>query len=109
MKQISLYTDWIFHEDNPYAEPLYVDTEKRVLRFTLRPGQQIREHLAPHSPVHIVILQGQGVFTGEDEIEYQVGQGHLLIFDSGEKHSIRALDTELVFVAFLHGIPQFRG
>jgi quercetin dioxygenase-like cupin family protein len=106
VKTISLYENWVFHEQNPYAEPLHVDTEKRVLRFALRPGQEVKEHLAPHSPVHILILQGQGIFTGEDGIEHSYDEGTLLIFDSGEKHSIRALNYELVFVAFLHGAPK---
>lgn len=105
MKMIKLYEDWVFHDDNPFAEPLVVDKEKRVLRFALRPGQYVAEHLAPNSPVHLVILQGQGVFTGRDEAEHECRPGTLLVFDSGEKHSIRALDEELVFVAFLHGAP----
>lgn len=105
MKTFSLYENWVFHEENPYAEPLFVDREKRVLRFTLRPGQEVQEHIAPSSPVHIVILQGRGVFTGADGVEQTFGHGTLLIFDTAEKHSIRALDEDLVFVAFLHGAP----
>ena len=105
MKLIQLYENWVFHDDNPYAEPLFVDQEKRVLRFALRPGQSVKEHLAPHSPVHIVVLQGQGIFTDGDDNEHQCGEGALLIFDSAEKHSIRALDEDLVFMAFLHGAP----
>jgi quercetin dioxygenase-like cupin family protein len=105
MKMIKLHEDWVFHDDNPFAEPLVVDKEKRVLRFALRPGQHVMEHLSPNSPVHLVILQGQGVFTGRDEAEHECGPGTLLVFDSGEKHSIHALDEELVFVAFLHGAP----
>lgn len=105
MKVIHLYEDWVFHEANPYAEPLHVDAEKRVLRFALQPGQEVKEHLAPHSPVHVIILQGSGIFTGEDGSENEYGQGVLLLFDSGEKHRIRALDEPLVFLAILHGAP----
>jgi quercetin dioxygenase-like cupin family protein len=105
MKELRLYENWVFHDENPYAEPLLVDHEKRVLRFTLRPGQIVKEHVAPGSPVHIIILQGTGIFTGDDGIEHPQGQGKMLIFDSGEKHSIRALDEELVFLAILHGAP----
>lgn len=105
MHAIALYDNWIFHDTNPYAEPLHVDTEKRVLRFALRPGQVVREHTAPSSPVHLVILQGQGLFAGGDGQEQPFGVGTLLIFDAGEKHSIRALDEDVVFVAFLHGAP----
>lgn len=105
MKAIALYENWVFHDENPYAEPLLVDPEKRVLRFALRPGQTVREHLAPSSPVHIIVLKGQGVFTGGDGQEQHYGEGSLLVFDAGEKHSIRALDEPLVFVALLHGAP----
>jgi quercetin dioxygenase-like cupin family protein len=105
MKIINLYENWVFHDDNPFAEPLLVDKEKRVLRFALRPGQVVKEHIAPSSPVHIVILEGEGLFSGEDGVEIQYGPGTLLVFDSGEKHSIRAVDEELIFVAFLHGAP----
>jgi quercetin dioxygenase-like cupin family protein len=106
MQEIRLHEDWVFHEENPFAEPLYVDHEKRVLRFALRPGQVVKEHVAPSSPVHIIILKGHGTFTGDDGIEHQHGQGRLLIFDSGEKHSIRAQDVDLVFIAILHGAPK---
>jgi mannose-6-phosphate isomerase-like protein (cupin superfamily) len=33
----------------------------------------------------------------------QLGPNSLLIFEPGERHSIRAEDEDLVFVAFLHG------
>lgn len=105
MKSIALYENWIFHDENPYAEPLLVDSEKRVLRFALRPGQVVREHLAPSSPVHLLILRGEGIFTDGEGRENQYGEGTLLVFDSGEKHSIRALEDELVFATFLHGAP----
>lgn len=106
MKAFSLYENWAFHEENPYAEPLHVDAESRILRFTLRPHQEVREHNAPHSPVQIVVLRGRGLFSGEDGVEHEHGEGNLIVFASGEKHRIRALDANLVFVAFLHGAPS---
>ena len=105
MKLIHLYENWVFHDDNAYAEPLLVDEEKRVLRFALQPGQIVKEHVAPSSPVHIVVLQGKGIFTDAQGQEHEHGEGTLLIFDAGEKHSIRALEERLVFVAILHGVP----
>ncbi len=106
MKVVQLYENWVFHDETPYAEPLLVDQEKRILRFTLRQGQVVREHTAPSSPVQLIILQGEGIFTGEDDIEHRYGKGVLLSFDSGEKHSIRALDEDLIFIALLHGAPN---
>lgn len=105
MKTAQLLKNLVFHDKNPYAEPLFVDKAGRILRFTLRPGQNIREHDAPHSPVYIVVLQGQGMFAGGNSAEQRFGPNDLLIFDAGELHAIRALDEELVFVAFLQGAP----
>lgn len=95
----------IFHDANPYAEPLHVDQWGRVLRFALKPGQVVREHTAPHSPVYMVVLQGAGLFSGGDEVEHAYGPGSLLLFDPGERHAIRAEDEDLVFMVFLHGAP----
>lgn len=97
-----------FHESSPYAQPLFVDEHGRVLRFTLKPGQKIREHEAEHSPFYVVVLKGHGVFAGDDSNEKEFGPGDLLIFDPGECHSVHALDEELVFVGFLHGVAGTR-
>lgn len=106
MKTVQLLEGLEFHDKDPYAQPLHVDKNGRALRFTLRPGQRVQEHNAPQSPVFIVILKGQGLFSGGDGEERQFGPNSLLIFDPGEDHSIRAVDEELVFVAFLRGAPR---
>ena len=105
MLSIQLNDNLVFHDNNPYAEPLFVDKWGRVLRFALKPGQAVREHTAPHSPVYLVVLQGTGLFSGGDDVEHPYGPGSLLIFEPGEVHAIRAQDEELVFMAFLHGAP----
>ena len=105
MLSIQLNDNPVFHDNNPYAEPLFVDKWGRVLRFALKPGQAVREHTAPHSPVYLVVLQGTGLFSGSDDVEHPYGPGSLLIFEPGEVHAIRAQDEELVFVALLHGAP----
>jgi quercetin dioxygenase-like cupin family protein len=97
-----------FHDDHPNSEPLFVDAHGRILRFTLKPGQSIAEHNAPHSPFYVVVLQGHGLFSGSDGKEVQVAPNTLLIFDPAENHTIRALDENLVFVGFLQGIPTTR-
>lgn len=105
MKTVSLMENWEFKDNNPNAQPLFVAHDGRILRFALRPGQSVREHNAPHSPVYVVVLKGQGMFAGADDKEQQLGPNALIIFDAGENHSIRALGEELVFVTFLHGAP----
>lgn len=105
MLSFSLHNDLVFHDKDPYAEPLFVDTSGRILRFTLKPGQSVEEHSAPHSPVYIVVLEGTGLFSGSDEPAQPHGPGDLLVFAPGESHAIQAQDEALVFVAFLHGAP----
>lgn len=105
MLSIPLYDNLILHDRDPYAEPLFVDKDGRILRFALKPGQSVQEHVAPHSPVYIVVLKGVGVFSGGDNREQRSGPGTLLVLSVGEAHAIRAEDEELVFVTFLHGAP----
>jgi quercetin dioxygenase-like cupin family protein len=79
-----------------------------VLRFTLRPGQRLKEHASPGSPVYVVVVQGEGLFAGGDGREERLGPGSLAIFNAGEEHSVQALDRDLVFAAFLRGEPTAR-
>ena len=104
MKSINLFEDWQFDNNGPHANPLHVDRNGRAILFTLKCEQTIREHNAPSSPFYAIILSGRGIFTGEDGVERVVGPNTLLVFEPGEKHSVRALD-DLAFIGFLHGAP----
>ena len=104
MRTLDLLADPAFHPDRPRAEPLLVEGSGRVLRFALRPGQEIREHSAPSSPVHIAVLRGEGRFVGGDGSEARLGPNTMAVFDAGELHRVEALDDDLVFVAVLHRI-----
>ncbi len=104
MKSTNLMVNWKFNDTDPHAEPLYVDANGRVILFTLKPGQSIREHNAPSSPFYVVVLSGTGVFTGGDGKEQTFGPHTLLVFEPAENHSIQAIE-ELVFIGFLHGAP----
>jgi quercetin dioxygenase-like cupin family protein len=104
MKCINLLGGWKFDDKGPHAEPLHVDRNGRAILFTLQPEQAIRAHNVPSSPFFVIILDGQGIFTGGDGIEQLVGTNSLLVFEPGEQHSVRALE-KLVFVGFLHGAP----
>lgn len=109
MKTLPLLDTLQFNDNRPIAIPLVVGEGGRVLRFTLKPNQRVAKHCAPHSPVHIVVLRGKGMFAGEDGREVFLEPNALVVFDVGEIHSMRALDEELVFVAFLHkveGVPE---
>jgi quercetin dioxygenase-like cupin family protein len=108
MRTTKLLENLQFHDRSPYAQPLYVADDGRVIRFMLQPGQSITEHHAPSSPFYVVILQGRGVFSGADGVEQSFGPNDLLIFDKGEHHAVRALDEPLIFVGFLHGVEGTR-
>lgn len=108
MRAMNLSEGLIFKDDEPFAEPLLVDKDGRILRFCLRPGQSIVEHTAPNSPFYVVVLQGKGIFTDGTGNEIKVEPGMLLTFSPDEEHSVRALDEDLVFVGFLHGVPGTR-
>jgi quercetin dioxygenase-like cupin family protein len=105
MKTWDLAAGLEFHEDNPYAQPLHADRHGRILRFTLRAGQRVVEHNAPHSPVNVIVLQGQGTFSGGDGQAITAGPGTLLLFEPGENHAISTDDDDLVFLVILHGAP----
>ncbi len=107
MKTIQLFDHILFNESNSHSEPLNVDANGRALLFTLRPGQTVREHNAPHSPVYIVVLKGHGFFAGGDKTESLLGPNTLLVIAPGEDHAIRAVDEDLVFLAILHGAPGY--
>ncbi len=106
MNVIALLKNIEFHDKDPNAEPLFVSDEARVIRFALRPGQIVREHNAPHSPVVVTVLKGRGLFAGGDGVEQEYGPNDLLIFSAGEKHSIRALKEDLIFTVFLREAPD---
>jgi quercetin dioxygenase-like cupin family protein len=103
MKTTNLLEGVRFSEDDAHAEPLYVDKSGRAIRFSLKPGQTIKEHHASNSPFYVVVVKGQGMFAGGDGKETRCISNVLLIFDPNENHTIRALDEELIFVGFLHG------
>ncbi len=108
MKSQQLLDDLEFHQSVPFAQPLFVRHDGRILRWMLKPGQQITEHSVPHSPFYVVVLKGHGMFAANGEQEQKFGPFSLLIFDPGEAHTVRALEEELVFVGFLQGVADMR-
>jgi len=101
MNVTKLLDSLVFKEHGPHAEPVSVSEGGRILRFTLRAGQALREHKAPHSDVHLVVLQGFGSFSGEGGQEETLGPGEMAAFSAGQSHAVQALDEDLVFLAIL--------
>lgn len=108
MKSKQLLKDLEFHDTVPFAQPILVDTYSRILRWMLKPGQNIEEHQIPDSPFYVVILKGRGMFAGADGHEQEYELNDLLLFEPGEIHTVRALDEELVFISFLRGVDTMR-
>lgn len=106
MKTVDLLEGLEFDEKHAHAQPLHVDREGRALRFTLRPGQSIKPHSAPHSPIHLVVLKGTGLFSGQDNREHKCAANTMVIFDPGEIHTVQALEEELVFVSIYKEAPH---
>ena len=106
MRTMQLLKELEFDTKDAHAQPLFVDKDGRVLRFTLHPGQTIREHNNSDSPFYVIVLKGQGTFAGGDGKEQSLGPNSLLIFNPMENHVIHAQDQELVFLGLLHGAPS---
>ncbi len=106
MEYVNLLSGIEYNESHPIARSIHVDKNGRLLQFALLPEQEIKEHSSPSSPVYLLVLKGEGVFKGGDGSEETAGAGSILIYDVNEKHSIKAGDEELVFVAILHGSPR---
>lgn len=71
-----------------------------LIRLSLLPGQSIKEHSSPSSPVYIIILVGKGLFSDEQGNLKEFGINTCIKYDQNEKHSIQARDGKLVFIAF---------
>ena len=106
MEYVNLMEGIKFNESHPIAQSIHADKNGRLLQFALKPGQELKEHSSPSSPVYLLVLKGEGVFKGENDSQATAGPGSILIYDIGEKHSVKAGDNELVFVASLHGSPR---
>lgn len=106
MKILNITENIQFDNKHPHAEALSADENLRVFRFSLLPGQEIKEHKSPTSPVCINIIKGKGEFWGENGTKKQLEKGSLIIFNKNEIHGISALNEELVFIALLEGSPQ---
>jgi quercetin dioxygenase-like cupin family protein len=105
MRTFDLLAGIEFNERKAHAESLHSNEEGRALRFAFLPGQRIEAHESPHSPVHLIILQGRGMFVGADGVERECSEGMMVVFDTGETHTIRALHEKLVYIAIYKEVP----
>ena len=89
MKIINPKEDISFNEKHAIAEPIFINKNNRILRFSLLPGQSIKEHKSPSSPVFINIIKGRGIFWGEDGVlEAGANSTHICWFQNGRDKPI---------------------
>lgn len=104
MKTITLLDDeLVFGDNGPYTQQLLSDTIGKIVRYTLKPGQELDETHAPYTPRYFMVLQGEGLFkTADNDNGVKVGSGSLVVFAPREDNTIQALDNDLVVIGFLH-------
>jgi quercetin dioxygenase-like cupin family protein len=89
MKFIDLNQVEKFTADKPYRELLYDSPNLRVLAFNFEPGQELPVHSHPaDSDVTLMILEGEGEFTGANPMP--AGPGQLQIMPVAEPHGLKA-------------------
>ncbi len=99
MKFIDLQKVDKFTSDKPYRELLYDSPNLRVLAFNFEPGQELPVHSHPaDSDVTLMILEGEGQFTGAHAMPARAGQ--MQIMPVGETHGLKA-HTRLRLLVFI--------
>ncbi len=100
MKLFNLPEAAKFSADKPCRELLFDSPNMRVLTFNFEPGQELPVHSHnADSEVALLILEGEGVFTGGAE-EIPAKPGTLQIMPVTEPHGLRAL-TRLRLLVFI--------
>ena len=102
MKTIDALEELAFSDLGPYSQQLYSDDIGKIVRYTLKPGQELDETHDLYLPRHFVVLRGEGVFKNEAGSEQQCGPGTVIVFDPKEDNTIQASSEELVVLGFLY-------
>lgn len=90
MKFIDLQEVAKFTSDKPFRELLFDSPNIRVLTFNFEPGQELPVHSHPaDSEVALLILEGEGVFTGGPK-EVPAKAGSLQIMSVSTPHGLKA-------------------
>ena len=82
-------------EQGIVSRSIVENEHRKLIHFTLAPGQELSEHTAS-VPAVIHVLRGRGAVV-LDGVEYEAGPGKLYYMPADLKHAVRAHD-ELVFL-----------
>jgi len=78
-----------FSTDKPCRELVFDSPNMRVLNFNFEPGQELPVHSHQNdSEVALLILEGEGVFTGAQEMPARAGD--LQIMPVTQPHGLKA-------------------
>ncbi len=89
MKFVDLNAVDKFTADKPYRELLYDSPNVRMLTFNFEPGQELPVHShTADSDVTMLILEGEGEFTGANPMPAKAGQ--LQVMPVSEPHGLKA-------------------
>lgn len=102
MKTIQALEELAFSDKGPFAQQLSSDDVGKIVRYTLKPGQELDETHAPFLPRHFIVLKGEGVFKNEAGTEQQCGPGSVIVFNPKEDNTIIASGDDLVVLGFLY-------
>jgi len=100
MKRVNLQEAARFSADKPCRDLIFDSPNMRVLAFNFEPGQELPVHShQADSEVGMLILEGEGFFTGAQEAPARAGD--LQILPVGEPHGLKAKTRVrlLVFIA----------
>ncbi|HEU0078239.1 MAG TPA: AraC family ligand binding domain-containing protein [Longimicrobiaceae bacterium] len=90
--------------DRPTTTLLHDEPNARVVAFQLLAGQRVAEHRSA-STVLVQVVEGEGVFRGEDG-ERRLAAGGVAVFAPGEAHAVDAPDGPLRFLAVITPGPS---
>jgi quercetin dioxygenase-like cupin family protein len=89
MKFIDLTKVDRFTAAKPHRELLYDSPNLRMLTFNFEPGQELPVHShSADADVALVVLEGEGEFTGAHEMPAKAGQSQIM--PVAEPHGIKA-------------------
>lgn len=107
MQSLSIHENLVYHDPNPYAEPLFVSPHwPRAAFCLLRPGEVVREHTAPSSPVCIRLRFRELDLLRQRRRGAALWPWHAVDLRCGRASRLPPAEAEeVVFLAFLHGAP----
>ena len=94
----------------PGTATVHDSPDARLVVFRLGPGQQVPPHRNTSS-VHLAVLAGAGVLTGEKDgtpVDVTCAAGDVVVYAPNELHAMRAESKELLLLATITPRPGTR-